>query len=84
MIRNVTFFSDVGVKLIVPAPVPDFSTAPLSALSSCHDPIAPVAPDASRITTRPTVVAEPHLIEMSPVEPDGDQYVLMFPSRTLP
>jgi hypothetical protein len=33
---------------------------------------------------RDTVVAEPHLIEMSPVEPLGDQYVLRLPSRTLP
>ena len=31
-----------------------------------------------------TVVAEPHLIEMLPVEPLGDQYVLSEPSLTLP
>ena len=53
--------------------LPDFSTAPLPALSSCQDPMPPLDPDGSRMTTLETVVAEPHLIEMSPVEPEGDQ-----------
>ena len=33
----------------------------------------PTAPDASRMMIRDTVLAEPHLTEMSPVVPAGDQ-----------
>jgi hypothetical protein len=33
----------------------------------------PAEPDASRMLILDTVVAEPHLIEMDPVEPAGDQ-----------
>ena len=84
MISNVTFFSDVALKLIAPAPVPVFRTAPVSALISFQAPIRPLAPEVSRMLTFETVVAEPHLIEMLPVEPLGDQYVLREPSLTLP
>ena len=73
MIVNVTFFSEVELKLIAPAPLPVFRTAPLSPFSSRHEPIRPDAPEVSRMVTDDTVVAEPHLIEMLPVEPLGDQ-----------
>ena len=84
MISKVIFFSDVEVKLMTPAPVPVFSTAPVSALISFQAPIRPLAPEVSRMLTFATLVADPHLIEMLPVEPLGDQYVLREPSLTLP
>ena len=69
MISKVTFFSEVCGKLMVPpAPLPEVSTAPVSALSTRHDPMLPAEPDASRITIFEMLVAEPHLIEMEPVE----------------
>ena len=73
VISNVIFFSDVAENVMTPAPLPVFRTAPLSALTSRHEPMTPVAPDASRMLTRDTVVAEPHLIEIEPVVPAGDQ-----------
>ena len=84
VISNVSFFSDVELKLMVPAPLPVFRTEPESALISFHAPIRPLAPDVSTMLADDTVVAEPHLIEMLPVEPLGDQYVLREPSLTLP
>ena len=84
VIRNVIFVSEVAVKVIVPAPLPDFSTAPLPALTTCHEPMVPLVPEGSRMTIRDTVLAVLHLIEMSPVDPVGDQYVLRLPSRTSP
>jgi len=84
VISNVSFFSDVELKLMTPAPVPVFRTAPVSALISFQAPIRPLAPDVSRMLADETVVADPHLIEMLPVEPLGDQYVLREPSLTLP
>ena len=56
-----------------PAPVPVRRTAPVAWSTTRQFPIAPVAPAASRMTIRDTVVAEPHLIEMAPVAPAGDQ-----------
>ena len=61
------------MKVMTPAPLPEVRTAPVSALMTCQDPMVPAEPDASRMMIRDTVVAEPHLIEMSPVEPAGDQ-----------
>ena len=73
VISNVTFFSDVVVKLMTPAPLPVFSTAPVSPFSTRQAPILPVAPDASRTVIVDTDFADPHLTEMLPVEPFGDQ-----------
>lgn len=56
-----------------PAPAPAARTAPVSWLMSCQDPMEPWVPDGSRMITRDTRVAEPHLIEMEPVDPTGDQ-----------
>ena len=68
-----TFFSEVRAKVMTPAPLPEVSTAPVSALRTRQDPMLPAEPDASLMLILDTVVAEPHLIEMSPVEPAGDQ-----------
>ena len=73
VILKVILVSDVGEKVMTPAPVPDFKTAPVPALMTCHDPMLPWAPDASRMMILATVLAELHLIEMSPVDPVGDQ-----------
>ena len=39
MMLKVIFFSKVGVKAMTPAPLPDCSTAPVSPLMSCQDPM---------------------------------------------
>ena len=81
---SVSLRSATRLTVTARAPLPEVRTAPLSALTSRHDPMLPEVPDGSRITTRETVVAEPHLTETEPVDPAGCQYVLRLPSLTLP
>ncbi|CAM5730373.1 hypothetical protein STENM223S_08579 [Streptomyces tendae] len=83
VISKVIFFSEVGVNPMTPAPLPEASTAPVSWLSTRYAPTVP-EPDARRTLTFDTVVAEPHFTDTEPVEPDGDQYVPLSPSTTLP
>lgn len=59
VISKVTFFSEVGGTAMTPAPLPDFSTAPVSPLRTLQDPMAPVDPDASRMLILETEVAPP-------------------------
>ena len=83
-ISKFSFFVDVARKVIVPAPLPEASTAPVSLSTTRQAPIAPTDPAASRTTTRETVVADPHFTEKRPVDPLGCQYVLIDPSTALP
>src|SRR5690349_21483608 len=81
---KVILLSAVAGKVMTPAPLPVASTAPVPWLMTCQEPMTPAEPDASRMLILDTVVAAPHLIEMEPVEPAGDQKVLRSPSRTSP
>jgi hypothetical protein len=73
VISKLIFFNVAGEKVIVPAPLPVARTLPVSLLTTRQDPITPTAPVASRMLIAATVVAVPHLTEMRPVEPAGDQ-----------
>ncbi|GAB3846044.1 hypothetical protein GCM10027610_063460 [Dactylosporangium cerinum] len=84
VISKVTFFVEVLEKVMTPAPVPEARTAPVSPLRTRQLRMRPVAPEASRMLIRVMEVAELHLMEMDPVVPFGDQYVLRLPSRTSP
>ncbi len=73
VISKLILRSEVAVKLMAPAPLPVARVAPVSLLTTRQEPMTPTAPAASRMLIEPTVVAEPHLIEMRPVDPAGDQ-----------
>ena len=84
VISKVSFFSAVDENVMVLGlPLPLARTPLVSALSTRQAPIAP-PPDACLMTAEDTVVALVHLTETYPVEPLGDQYVLVLPSLTLP
>nr|BFF27747.1 hypothetical protein GCM10025732_57120 [Glycomyces mayteni] len=72
VMTKLIFLREVAAKVMVPAPVPEASTAPLSLLTTCQLPIVP-PPEALVMTTVETVTAEPHLTETRPVVPLGDQ-----------
>ena len=73
--------SDVEVKLTVPMPlVPAARTAPLSLFTNCHERMLPTEPEASLITTEPTVTFADHFTESRPVASAGDQAVAVLPS----